>query len=83
MKKPRVVRCLAAVGTSAFLAVGAVIAADVPWTFVGDDTREPASVATSATPVTPFVSWTLDEETVTSPAMRFSSCKPGFVLFVR
>ena len=83
MKKPSVVRCLAAVGAVAFLAVGAVLAADVPWTFLGDDTRAPASVATSATPATPFVSWTYGFDEDISPAKPFSSFSPGFVFFVR
>ena len=83
MKKPSVVRCLAAAGTSALLAVGAVLAADVPWTFLGDDTRAPASVATSATPAAPFVSWTYDFDDDISPAKPFSSFSPGFVFFVR
>ena len=68
---------------SALLAVGAVFAADVPWTFVGDDTRAPASVATSATPAAPFVSWTYDFDDDISPAKPFSSFSPGFVFFVR
>ncbi len=83
MEKTSVVRCLVATGTSALLAVGAVLAADVPWTFLGDDTRAPASVATSATPAAPFVSWTYDFDDDISPAKPFSSFSPGFVLIVR
>ncbi len=83
MKKPSVVRCLVAAATAALLTVGAVLAADVPWTFLGDDTRAPASVATSATPAAPFVSWTYDFDDDISPAKPFSSFSPGFVFFVR
>ena len=83
MKNTSVVRCLAAAGAATLLAVGAVLAADVPWTFVGDDTRAPASAATSATPAAPFVSWTYDFDGDISPAKPFSSFSPGFVLFVR
>ena len=83
MKKTSVVRCLVAVGTSALLAVGAVLAADVPWTFEGSDARAPESVATSATPATPFVSWTYEFDDDISPARPFSSFTPGFILFVR
>ena len=83
MKNTSVVRCLAAAGAATLLAVGAVLAADVPWTFVGDDTRASASAATSATPAAPFVSWTYDFDGDISPAKPFSSFSPGFVLFVR
>ena len=83
MKKTSEVRCLVAAGAAALLAVGAVIAADVPWTFIGDDTRAPASAATSTTPATTFVSWTYEFDDEISPAMSFSSFSPGFVLFVR
>jgi len=83
MKKTSVVHCLAAASAAALLAVGAVLAADVPWTFLGDDTRAPASAATSATPATPFVSWTYEFDDDISPARPFSSFTPGFVLFVR
>ena len=83
MQRSSVFRCLAAAGAAALLAVGAVLAADVPWTFMGDDTRAPASVATSATPATPFVSWTYELDDDVSPARPFSSFTPGFVLIVR
>ena len=83
MKKTSVVHCFAAVGALTLLAVGASLAADVPWTFLGDDTRAPASVATSATPATPFVSWTYEFDDDISPAKPFSSFSPGFVLLVR
>ena len=61
---------------------GGLSGADVPWTFIGDDTREPASAVSSAA-VETFVSWTMDEMTETSPAVPFSSCKPGTVLVIR
>ena len=62
---------------------GGLSGADVPWTFIGDDTREPASAMSSANVVASFVSWTMDEMTETSPAVPFSSCKPGTVLVIR
>ena len=83
MKKTCVVHCLAAAGAAALLAVGAVLAADVPWQFTGDDSRPAASIASASTPIPAFVSWTYEFDEDISPAKPFSSFSPGFVLFVR
>jgi len=83
MKPENSLRYLVIGATAILLAVGVVLAADVPWTFQGDDTREPANAATSAASADVFVSWTLEEMDAMSEVIRFSSCKPGFILLVR
>ena len=61
----------------------AALAADVPWQFTGDDTRPAASVASAASPVSSFVSWTMEPDVEESDDIAFSSAPPAFVLVIR
>ena len=61
----------------------AALAADVPWQFTGDDTRPAASVASAATPVSSFVSWTMESDAEESDDIAFHSAPPAFVMIMR
>lgn len=74
---------LAACSAVTLAGVVAVLAADVPWQFTGDDTRPAASVATAATPVSSFVSWTMEPDVEESDDIAFSSAPPAFVMVIR
>lgn len=69
--------CLAAA------AVTAVLAADVPWQFTGDDSRPAASVASASTAIPAFVSWTFEPDVEVSDDIAFSSAPPAFVMIIR
>ena len=78
----RSIKWLAA-AAAAVAFTGGLSGADVPWTFIGDDTRPAASTATSATALASFASWTMAIDDDTSTAIAFSSSKPGFVIMFR
>ncbi len=84
MKHPtsRIRHTLAA-GFAALAGAMAALAADVPWQFTGDDIRPAASVASAATPVATFVSWTMEADVGESDDIAFSSAPPAFVLVIR
>jgi hypothetical protein len=78
MKNTTIQTCLAAaVGCAAAI----VLAADVPWVFTGDTSRQAAY--TSAATLSSFTSWTHEASAETSPAAKFSSFQPGTVFFIR
>lgn len=75
------IRLAAAALAAAF--TGGLPAADVAWTFEGDDTRPAASTATSAGAVASFASWTMEAAGDTSPAIAFSSAPPALAIVIR
>ena len=79
------IRLLVRASVAVFAVAAGVAArsADVPWQFTGDDTRPAASVATTATPVAAFVSWTMEADVWESDDIAFSSASPAFVLVIR
>ncbi len=72
-----------AAGFAALAGAMAALAADVPWQFTGDDTRPAASVASAASSVATFVSWTMEFDVGESDDIAFSSAPPAFVLVIR
>lgn len=75
---------LAIAGTVLAAAAGsAARAADVPWTFVGDDSRSAANVASAFMPMYEFVSWTFEPDSEVSDGIPFRSAPPAFIMVVR
>jgi len=64
------------------LALGA-FAADVPWTFEGDDTRSCAAASASGNAVEGFTSWTVLPSVAVSPGRPFNSNPLKLVIVVR
>ena len=77
------IRPILAAGFAALAGAMAALAADVPWQFTGDDTRPAASVASAASSVASFVSWTMEFDVGESDDIAFSSAPPAFVLVIR
>ena len=71
------------ISMAAVILAGAIIAADVPWQFTGDDTRTYASAGVSALSVSSFATGTQTPCVVTvSLATGFNSDR-GFILILR